>query len=69
MAMSRSRGWRCGDVAIAEVDGAAADLLEAGEQAQQGGLAAAAGADQHGEGAVGDGDVDALEHLRWRRSS
>jgi hypothetical protein len=52
-----------GDVALAEVDGAAADLLEAGEQAQQGGLAAAARADEHGEAAGGDEHVDAAEHL------
>ncbi len=57
-------GLEAGDLAIAEADLAAGDLLEAGEQAQEGRLAAAAGADQDREGAVGDGDVDALEHLR-----
>jgi hypothetical protein len=50
-----------GDLALAEVDGAGADLLEAGEQAQQGGLAAAARADQHGEAAALGAEVDAPE--------
>ena len=47
------------------VDGdvAGGDLLEAGEHAQQGGLAAARGADQHDELAVGDVDRYAVDHL------
>ena len=37
--------------------------LEAGDDPQQRGLAAARGAEQHDELAVGDVEVDALEHV------
>src|SRR5262249_14516140 len=50
------------DAAIADVDLAAARLLQAGHQAQERRLAAAGRADQHQEFAVGDGKVEALEH-------
>jgi hypothetical protein len=62
-------GSHAGDVALAEHDRAAGDLFEAGEQAQQGRLAAAARADEHREGAVGDLDVDAHAAPAWCRSS
>ena len=44
-----------------DVDLAGGDLLEAGDHAQQRGLAAAGRADEDGEGAVVDGEVDAVD--------
>ena len=41
----------------------AGDVLQPGDHAQQRGLAAAGGADQHDELAVGDRDVDAVDDL------
>jgi hypothetical protein len=49
------------DLALADQDLAARDFLQPGDHAQQRGLAAARRADQHGEGAVGDVDVDAMQ--------
>ncbi|GAA3216905.1 hypothetical protein GCM10020256_19520 [Streptomyces thermocoprophilus] len=47
-----------GDVLVAEVDGAAAGFLQAGDHAQGGGLAAAGRAEQGEEGALRDGQVE-----------
>ncbi|CEI76402.1 Phenol hydroxylase [Pseudomonas aeruginosa] len=55
----RRRG--VGDVRAVEGDAAAAGLFEAGDQAQQGRLAAAGGADEDYELAVADVEVDALD--------
>ncbi len=52
-----------GDVAPVQFDPPAADLLEPGDQAQQGGLATAGGADEDDEFAVADVQVDALDDL------
>jgi hypothetical protein len=49
------------DAALADADLARADLLEARDHAQQRRLAASRRADQHGERAVGDVDVDAVQ--------
>ena len=46
-----------------DVDLAGADLLEAGDHPQQRGLAAAGRADEDGEGAVVDREVDAVDHF------
>ena len=51
------------DDAAADIDLAAGDGLEARDHAQQRGLAAAGGADQHAELAVADLEVDALDGL------
>ena len=59
--MSRSFGGRCGDVAVADADRAAVDVLEAGEHAQRGGLAAAGGADEDEELAVADLEVELVD--------
>ena len=59
--MSRSLGGSVVDAPLADADLAAADLLEPGDHAQQRRLAAARRADQHGERAVGDVDVDAVQ--------
>ena len=56
--MSRSLGHVVGDVAIADQDRALGAVLEAGEHAQGGGLAAAGGADEHHELAVLDVEVE-----------
>ncbi|OEI67478.1 phenol hydroxylase [Curtobacterium sp. ER1/6] len=50
-----------GDVALADADGAGVDLFEAGEHAQGGGLAAARGADEDEELAVGDVQVEGVD--------
>jgi len=50
-------------VALAEVQGTGVGLVQAGDQAQQGGLAAARGAEQGEELAVAHGEVQALEHV------
>jgi hypothetical protein len=47
---------------VADGDLAAADRLEPGDHAQQRGLAAARGADQHHEFTVTDVEVDAVNH-------
>ena len=52
------------DDAFADQDLAFADFLEAGDHAQQGGLAAARGADEHRELAIGDLDIDAVDYGR-----
>ena len=57
------RGRQPRDVAPADLDRAAVQLLQPGDGAQQGGLAAARGPDEHDELAVGDLQVDALQHL------
>ena len=51
------------DDAPADVDFAAGDGLEPRDHAQQRGLAAAGGADQHAELAVADVEIDALDGL------
>ena len=50
-----------GDVAVADEDVAVVDLFEAGEHAQRGGLAAAGGADEDEELAVGDLEVELVD--------
>ena len=50
-----------GDVAVADEDAARVDLFEAGEHAQRGGLAAAGGADEDEELAVGDLEVELVD--------
>ena len=62
--MSRSFGGNAVHDAIADQDLAFADFLESGDHAQQRGLAAAGGPDQDRELAVGDLDVDAVDHGR-----
>ncbi len=57
------RGRQARDVAAVEDDAAGGQRLEPGDQAQQRGLAAARRADEHGELAAGDGQVDALDRL------
>ena len=52
---------RVGDVAAVELEAAAVDLGEPGDHAQQGGLAAAGGADEDDELALLDGQVHALD--------
>jgi len=52
------------DDPIADADLAAADLLEAGEHAQGGGLAAAGGADEHHQLPVPDLEVEVVHRLR-----
>ena len=52
-----------GDVAAADPDAAAGDVLQPGDHAQQRGLAAARRPDHHGEPAVGHRQVDAVDHL------
>jgi hypothetical protein len=61
MAMSRSFGSSSLTLA-ADRSRPAVMRLQAGDHAQQGGLAAARGADDDDELAVGDGDVDAVDH-------
>ena len=63
MAMSRSRGRDVVDDVAADPDLAAGDLLEAGDHAQRGRLAAAGGADEDDEFVVGDLEVDAADGL------
>ena len=63
MAMPRSRGAHVVDVAAVDADLAAGDVLEAGDHAQQRGLAAAGRADEDDELAMLDGQVDALDDL------
>jgi hypothetical protein len=48
---------------VVDQDLAAGDVLQAGQHAQQGGLAAARGPDQHHELAVGDVEAQALDDL------
>ena len=57
----RLYGGRCGDVLVAEADGAGGGLLQAGDHAQGGGLAAAGGAEQGEEGALRDGQVERVD--------
>ena len=57
------------DHPAADADLAAGDLLEPRDHAQRRGLAAAGGADQRDELAVGDLEVDAVDDLERRRSA
>ena len=50
-----------GDVAVADEDAARVDLFEAGQHAQRRGLAAAGGADENEEFAVGDLEVELVD--------
>ena len=54
-------GGEVRDVAVADADGARRDVLEAGEHAQRGGLAAAGGADEDEELAVLDVEVERVD--------
>ena len=56
-------GGDTGDVLLAEEDLTFSGLVEAGQQAQQGRLAAATGAHQHGKSAIGHVEVDPFEDL------
>jgi hypothetical protein len=51
------------DDLVVDQDLAAGDLLQPGQHAQQRALAAAAGADQHDELAIGDVEADAVDDL------
>ena len=62
-------GSRWSQRAPSMMDLAGGDLLEAGDHAEQRGLAAAGGADEDGEGAVVDGEVDAVDDLEPPGSS
>ena len=57
-ALVRGQG---GDVLVAEVDRAGGGVLQAGDHAQGGGLAAARGAEEREEGALGHGEVERLD--------
>ena len=61
--MPRADGIRWSQRAPSMSISPARQLLEPGHHAQQRGLAAAGGADEDGEGAVLDGEVDAMDHL------
>ena len=63
MAMSRSLGWTPHDRAIADPHVAARRLEKPGDDVEQGGLPAARRPQQHQELAIGQREVDALEHL------
>jgi hypothetical protein len=55
-------GQQVVDDATVDADHPGADVLQPGEHAQQRGLAAARGADQHGERTVRDLDADLVQH-------
>ena len=61
MAMFRVARRHAADRLAVEGDRAAVDVLEPGDGAQQGGLAAARGADEDAELAFGDVEVDAAQ--------
>ena len=61
MAMSRSFGGDVVDDAVADVQVAAGDLLQPGDHAQGGALAAARRADQHQELLVADLNVEVVD--------
>ena len=61
--MSRALGGTLLTTSLADQDLAGGDLLQAGDHAQQRGLAAAGGTDQDDELAVVDGYVHAVDHL------
>ena len=69
MATSRSRGRMSLTTSPPISIVALADVLEAGDGAQQRALAAAGRADQHGELAVGDIEIDAAHRMHARRSA
>lgn len=54
-------GRKCGDVAPGEFDAARGGPFEAGDQAQQGGLARAGGAEEGEELAFPDGELGAVD--------
>ena len=59
--MSRSFGRDVVDASVADVQVAAGDLLEPGDHAQRGALAAARRADQHQELLVADLNVEVVD--------
>jgi hypothetical protein len=59
-------GREVGDVAVADADRTAVDVLETGEHAQRGGLAAAGRADEDEELAVADLDVECVHGGAFR---
>ena len=61
--MPRRAGGRLSTTCAADADVPRGLGLQAGDDPQQGGLAAAGGAQQHDELAVGDVEVDALQHV------
>ena len=69
MATSRSRGADVVDAPVADADRPRRDLLEPGDHAQRGRLAAARGADEHHELAVTDVEVQRPHGLRAVRKT
>ena len=69
MAMSRSLGGTSLTTRPPISIVPALGLLQPGDDVEQRGLAAAGGADQHGELAALDVEVDALQHLQIGRSA
>ena len=63
MAMPRSDGGTSLTSLAVDAQRAAGDLLQAGDHAQQGGLAAARGADEHHEFAGLDVEIDAVDDI------
>ena len=69
MARPRSLGSRSVTSRPPMVMRAGGDLVQAGKQVEQRGLAAAGGTEQHQELAVVDGEVEILEHGDARRTA
>ena len=63
MAMSRSFGWTVLTTRPSMAISPDGDVLQPGEHAQQGRLAAAGRADEHDELAVGDVDRNPVQHF------
>ena len=63
MAMPRRAGGRWSTTCAADADPPRGLRLQPGDDPQERGLAAARGAEQHDELAVGDVEVHALEHV------
>ena len=61
--MSRCRGVEVGHVAPIDQDAAGGRTLQPGDQAQQRRLAAARGTDDHQHLAIGECQIDAVQHV------